>query len=443
MSFIYPPKMLKELKTAWDKVHWSVDSKTPLPSQMKLQELLEVAFHASLLTEEQRRLRFRISYCDPSTIDKTLPRHGRSVAIRFDAPRPFNVAEILRLAPAADSIQVLIGVFDKVKLGVISMETNLAIWGMIDTGLSWWEFTRGESTHGAPPPDYFTISSNEPGRMTISRGGLIVLTLRRGDIVKPTSGVFYSGPIGEYLDQAANKFHKAVCKKLNVDKYDLKGHDEEYPQSFFVQFIERILGNIRQRNHGGTILMVPDELNMKDTRLTDRVLIKYPCEDFRAWSHLLNYICSHKKYYNLLFKSWKPKQVPQEVLKLLGMLESESQEAEELVRDQAHFLASLTGVDGALILSNLLRVIGFGAEVIVPSPTLQMVKIAEESSGRDGSLRPIDSFGTRHRSALRFCSSYEDSVALIVSQDGDIRTAKRIGPDVVLWSGIDIGYLGL
>ncbi len=443
MSFIYPPKMLKAIKTAWDKMPLFVESTTMLPPQRKLQELLEVAFHASLLTEEQRQLRFRISYCDPATLDKTLPRHGRAVAIRFDTPRPFTVAEVLRLAPAADSTQVVIGVFDKSKVSGISLDTNLAIWGMIDTGLSWWEFTRGESSHGAPPPDYFTISSNEPGRLTISRQGLIVLTLRQGDIVKPMSGVLYSGLIGEYLDQAASKFHAAVCKELNVDNYEPEGHDENYPQRFFIQFIERILGNIRQRNHGGTILMVPDELGVKDTRLTDRILVKYSCEDARAWSHLLNYICSHHRYYDLLFKTWETKSVSQKRLKRLRGLKHTYEETEELVRDQAHFLASLTGVDGALVLTNSLRVIGFGAEVIVPSPTLRMVKLAEDSSGTEGRLQPIDSFGTRHRSALRFCSSYEESVAFIVSQDGDVRAAKRIGPDLVLWSGIDIGHLGL
>jgi hypothetical protein len=59
-----------------------------------------------------------------------------------------------------------------------------------------------------------------------------------------------------------------------------------------------------------------------------------------------------------------------------------------------------------------------------------------------GEFRDIEFFGTRHRSAFRFCSSLEDSVAFIVSQDGETKVAKRVGSEVILWTNIDVGALG-
>ncbi len=59
-----------------------------------------------------------------------------------------------------------------------------------------------------------------------------------------------------------------------------------------------------------------------------------------------------------------------------------------------------------------------------------------------GDYKNIELFGTRHRSAFRFCSSFDESVAFIVSQDGEIKIAKRVGSEVILWSNINIGSLG-
>ena len=44
-------------------------------------------------------------------------------------------------------------------------------------------------------------------------------------------------------------------------------------------------------------------------------------------------------------------------------------------------------------------------------------------------------FGTRHRSAYRFCMSVPGSLAFIISQDGDIRVMHSSADDVFLWDG--------
>lgn len=72
-----------------------------------------------------------------------------------------------------------------------------------------------------------------------------------------------------------------------------------------------------------------------------------------------------------------------------------------------------------------------------------MVRIADDPNAKTYSEKPIDSYGTRHRSALRLCSSFENSICIVVSQDGSIRAIKRIGPDVYMWNDVSLGTISL
>src|SRR5205823_6182980 len=95
-----------------------------------------------------------------------------------------SVQELVRLAPAAHPTQTLIGIAK-------DDADALTIWGLVDAGLSWWEFVRGERGErlsSSPPPEYFTVSSARRGSVTITRGGRVVCALYRGDIVTPAPG---------------------------------------------------------------------------------------------------------------------------------------------------------------------------------------------------------------------------------------------------------------
>src|SRR5207245_2108609 len=101
-------------------------------------------------------------------------------------------------------------------------------------------------------------------------------------------------------------------------------------------------------------------------------------------------------------------------------------ENDQALRDCFQFIASLSKVDGALVITDRFRVLGFGAEIIAQSPTLKEISLAANPEATETTNISIESYGTRHRSAFRFCSSYEDSLAFIVSTDGGIKATKRI-----------------
>ena len=71
------------------------------------------------------------------------------------------------------------------------------------------------------------------------------------------------------------------------------------------------------------------------------------------------------------------------------------------------------------------------------------MKIYKDINNKDYDYISIENFGTRHRSAFRFCSNYDWAVAFIISQDGGIKVVKKVNDDVILWETIDPMLIGI
>jgi hypothetical protein len=440
MMHIYPPSLVEVIKKAWKKMKLvpRTRERPPLPSDSLLQELLAITYHASFLKEEGRRLSYRVIVYPKSEFNEkiSLSQREERCAI-FSEPRSFSVAEVLRLAPAAESVRSIICVD-------INHKKQWQIWGLLDTGSNWWEFIHHESNSGRPPPAYLTVSSSNPGELIVSMAGDVLLTLRNGVVYFPQNDLFFDGLVSDYLEPVRRSLYRDTLKKINGEKFDPEGHDDDYPQRFFNFCLSRILTCIRDKGHGGTLLLVPDALSASDSRLTDRVTLKYPCTYNYVWNLMVQSLLLHRQYFDMHFSAWDSK-IPIEPKKYhsISILESNREEVDEALSDCFHFIGSLSNIDGAVVMSDRLRVIGYGAEVIALSPTLSSVKICSDAHGKKVKAVPIEGYGTRHRSAFRFCSSYEDSVAFIISQDGGIKVAKRSGPEVFLWPDVNMGSVSL
>jgi hypothetical protein len=437
---VYPANLLKELKAVWSIKRNQYETFSQLPSDKVLLELLEVVYHASFLTEESRRISVRILFSQLEIIKKKLNNpisNNRLSVLEFEQKRVFSKGEILRLAPATDPEKMLIGVEYDSKKGLL-------IWGLVDIGSSWWKFIHGESGKGFNPPNELTISSTAPGNITVSRGGRILLNLNGGKIDKPLINLFSNGPIYDFFKVVQDEFYKEVCTTLGTDSYNKKGSDNSYPARVYVSYLERLIYAIKKMHHGGTIIIVPDKFSGEDLRLKDRVSIKYSSNFNKVWSLLKKDLVFHRNYFDKHFELWDGKEpVSVEDFQNYSIMEDEREDVKEEIHDAVKFVASLSGVDGAVILSNKYRLLGFGGEVIANSSNLHYVSVASDVEGNNLIDIPIESFGTRHRSAFRFCSSYEDSVAIVISQDGGVKAIKRCGQKLILWPDINEGYFGL
>lgn len=445
MNRIYPLDTIEPLKKEWAKGHRfdkKKKSRPILPNDEHLADLISICYHASLLKEEGRRIEFRvIAYQQEDFLQDTKNSAKFHLlgerAVLFYKPREFSVAELRRLAPAAEFVRSLICVS-------LSKQGRWSTWGLIDTGSNWWNFIHHEASGGQPPPDRLTISSNSPGELVFSAAGDVFFSLRTGGLYYPSSDLFFSGLVSDYLIPAKEALYLDTLKALDSDAFDNEKHDNNYPQRFYSFCLSRVLSNIRDKGHGGTLIVVRDEISHDDPRLTDRVTLKYPSEYDHAWKLMVQSLKLHRNYYDLHFKLWDSKSpITVEDYKKISIIESQKEEVEEQLSECLQFLASLSSVDGAVVVSDRLRLIGFGAEVIAQSPTLTAVKLALDGHARKSNRTSIESYGTRHRSAFRFCLSYEDSVAFIVSQDGGVKAVKRHMKDVLMWPDVGMRSMGM
>src|SRR5260370_31345825 len=116
---------------------------------------------------------------------------------------------------------------------------------------------------------------------------------------------------------------------------------------------------------------------------------------------------------------------------------------QERIAEFCSFVAALSVVDGAVVMTRRMRILGLGAEIIATSQSLVAVKEALDPAVTKAALVPVERFGTRHRSAMRMCSSFEDCIALVVSQDGPVKAIKRVGADIVMWNDVTLGRLAI
>jgi len=267
------------------------------------------------------------------------------------------------------------------------------------------------------------------------------MTLRNGQILYPLSDVLGTGPIAQFFEKAKSDLYKDVLVALGRTQFDPELHDENWPHRFYGLFLERILFYVREKQHGGMVIVIPESIDKTDTRITDRLNIKYACSYDYIWEILVRSLVNFRKYHDLfdhLYEARDPLTTSQ--FRTYYELSSERQDLDEALGDVAQAIAGLTSVDGAVVMTDRFEVLGFGAEVTAISPSLKEVVV---SAGSKHGSAAIQAYGTRHRAAFRFCSSFEDCVVFVVSRDGGVKVVKRVGSEVILWPDINTGAMGL
>jgi len=393
--------------------------------------MLDVVYHVSFLTEEARQLAAVVAYVDPQLSQESgRIRNLWQPTIPFRAPLPFTVGEVLRLAPAIDPTQCLIAVCPGNLPGNAIDRRFLAIWGILYHGSKYWRLLAGRESAALSPPNCLTISTFAPGSITASTLGIILFRLRAGELLGLPLEELSDGHMGDFLKEAADALYHEVCQRLKRKRYDPRSDSDDHPRQQYFRTLTNIAKLTRNRRHGGTFVVIPDEIGPDDQRLTDRLTVKYPLTIPDVWEHLVHESIATWYYFHRK-----------------GHSRAEGRErregAQEKIADFEQLVASLSGVDGAVVLTKRLKVLGFGAEITATSPSLRFVRVAEDPEGKKFSEKPIESFGTRHRSALRLCSSFEQSMCLVVSQDGAVRAIKRVGPHLYMWNDVSLGRFGL
>ena len=105
---------------------------------------------------------------------------------------------------------------------------------------------------------------------------------------------------------------------------------------------------------------------------------------------------------------------------------------DEAIFEYAHFIAGLTAVDGAVVISQRQEVMGFGGMILGSLDRVSVVARSLDFEGESKALEPVDRAGMRHRAVYNLCNEIRDALAIVISQDGDV--------NIVMWKNGIVTY---
>jgi hypothetical protein len=418
----YPADLARFLRERWDE-----DKAGTLPDQGTLETLISACYQAGLLREEERAVTFRMIFCDPDLLPPRAGPPSGTHRLEFPKPRRFDVQEIRRLSPAADYYRSLIGVcFDE--------EEGLRIWGLVHTGPRWLRGGQGGRDIPPPLPNALVLRAFGPGRIAVDVGLKGLCKIEEGRLSDTSMDVFDSrwlpdtfAPVRGELAQIHAGLRDQARKKGEV----WARLDNDIIRVIGQHTIKRIISAVRDSHHGGTLVIVPPYL--ADDIIEDRyVSLKYKFVDAEPRRRFRTLIVD---VMNALARAYAgtPARDP------VGWDDYESSSDRELtgldeaIFEVAHLIASLTAVDGAVAMTQRFEVLGFGGEISGRLPSIETVARALDVEADVVAKESVGDVGTRHRSAYRLCNALGDVIAVVISQDGNVRFVKRKNEAVTYW----------
>jgi hypothetical protein len=407
-----------------------------LPPSHVLQLLLSTCYQASLMREEDRPVLFRVMLREPSGFaGQSGPPEGLH-RMTFDQPRPFSANELRRLSPAASFERALIGLR-------LNPQGQLEIWGLVHSGANWIRALEGSRRGFVSLPPSLVIAASGPGRLTVARGSFTIVRLQSGRLVLPSVNFLETDrelPESRAAREETMAAHEQARAKAGRPWAQL---DPRFPRQLQQQLALRMISAIRSARHGGTILMLRRDLAMDRDTLHRYVRIKYPFQrgepQVRARTLMLRAM-------NALAESCGETHPPPRTVgwqEYVTAIDPRIVAADEAMTELTRFTASLSMVDGAVVLTHALEAIGFGAEISGELPEVELVARVVHIETQEVEFEPVTLVGTRHRSAYRFCKALPGSVALVVSQDAGLRVVSYLNNQVLCWEQLSAGVLDL
>jgi hypothetical protein len=196
-----------------------------------------------------------------------------------------------------------------------------------------------------------------------------------------------------------------------------------------------VLATVRGAQHGGMLIVMPERRTSEALSNGRYIRLKYAFLDEEPRRRLSTLTAGIKD--ELAAVQGPPPEGP-----ALGWDEYQTSDARQLTGlddmlfEAAHLIADLTHVDGAVVMTGALDLLGFGGEIAGDLPEVQRVARARNLAGTDREWVRTDRVGTRHRSAYRLCQVVRDALVLVVSQDGGLHFVRWHDDAVTYWEQV-------
>ena len=291
-------------------------------TRAEFKELLEPAFYASLEKDESRESRFSIQlYNDEHLADNEIS--SDSDFSFFPTDEPYTSRLIKKICHSIN--------YARSRIIVKKVGNGFKVAGLYSLGSRLENYLQFAHIGTMAPPEALTISFNRPGCFSIQQGLNLILRFEGGQILEQRAPHALELFQGTYFPHIFS--HEIGLGAENgeiTDEYRLRLNE------FFCDFFTSLVINTMRQGHGGTIVLLSDLSNI-EKRVRRGIQI-----DRKSAAGLF---CE-------------------------ALTKEKSELINRRVFDYSKFLASLTGYDGAVVLSMGFDLLSFGAEIITGSEDL-------------------------------------------------------------------------
>lgn len=398
-----------------------------------LESLFQTAFLASLRTEEQQFVRFSISFANPKAPDPDPPSVIRSSRWKFFPLRnsiDYTAANLTKLALAADPMFTSIAVFP-------GRNGKLRIWGFFDLQECHHLFLTHEGDSCFSPPGVIQVQVHAIGSVIVYNNLSIIAELNHGNLIEDSIDVIKSPTILRKFQSGFRRRLGRIVEALSNKGHSLEASDVSRIHRFWIELLQRVLLRARGIGHGGAFLVCENP---------DKSLLQCKYEfDYPRLPDAFECLCiaEHIYYKNseLVLDSCDNNQTIDRDAYFNAIFSSEEiSDAKEAVAGAIGMIASLSRVDGVVLLDSEMVVRGFGCEIKTHhenDPQLIGCKAMKPLRGKTYKL-DLQKYGTRHRSMARYCDKDANAVGFVISSDGPVRCISRHGKQLCFWDNIQL-----
>ena len=411
MPYHFPADLARQVEETWSATAQDGYRPPALPRRPQLRQLLEVAYLAGMETDEARYLSFMLC-CTPEVERVRRPLDNSDAdAWVFTRDRAFNIQEVRRLSTVADLDTAAIWV-----RCADDPDRPPLIHGLLNLGSSWARARYAFAYHFLPLPDALLIRVPAPGRVLVYQGQMLLASLQ--------SGMLQSG-------QTLSPFELLGAYPLFMDGYQLLRaqipalRDQPAPdwrQSEWMVYVNTVLAivnSVRLRAHGGALIVAGASCELEGFL---RIKYKLQSASVPLKQRFVDLVTLREQYGTVLGQSGGTDagRSAEDGLRDLKLMSFELEEAQQRLADTCRFVANFSGTDGAIVMRTDLSVEGFGTEIRLNKIRPSKVYKVEDPWQRQREEYRSESFGMRHRSALRLSSAVAELVVFVVSQDGEV-----------------------
>ena len=381
----------------------------------------------------------RIVCINPQNPDPNPPRRVRLQRwkfFRFLEPLALTISNLSKLAKVTEPRGSALAVYP-------SAGGEWIIWGLVDQSFNWSQFFEHEHGDVFDSPGELIVDIDGPGIISVYREHSLVACLRRDTLIDRLFDVFSRGPISTLVARYVGEHIARIEQNVGtqIPKYRSRpGVNFMAREAFHYDWLStlcRLLILTRSSKHGGAFIMLPndtcDGINLKYRLGYDRLgqcLVSHGTELWGAYQdELKSENASNSETKRPTFR-WS-----------ISIHNAAASDSEQALAACVRTIASMTQVDGVVVMNRALDVLGFGGEIVIDTAP-DSIWSAADAEASPNLLKPIsyELYGTRHRSMFRLCNERAGALGLIVSQDGDVRAVFKTANKVVVWDNIETRF---